>query len=271
MTVRIAIAGAAGRMGRAVIGAAAETRAFVVSGGWVRPDGPAGGQDLGLLAGLGSLGVTASPGLDDAFDGAQAAIDFTLPGALGDVLAACRARGLPLVTGTTGLAESEQAALVEAATVIPIVQAANLSVGVTVLLDLAARAARALGPDFDAEILELHHRHKLDAPSGTALAIGEAVTSQRDGDVAVEAGRGPDSGRRVPGAIGYASVRAGDIVGEHTLLLAGSGERVELTHRAADRRAFAVGALRAAAWLCGVDGTARPPGLYAMADVLGLD
>jgi 4-hydroxy-tetrahydrodipicolinate reductase len=130
---------------------------------------------------------------------------------------------------------------------------------------LAERAAAALGPEFDAEIIDVHHRHKLDAPSGTALAIGAAVAGVRGDNAPVEAGRGPQSGRRAPGAIGYSSVRAGDVVGEHTLMLAGPGERIELTHRAADRAAFAGGALRAAQWLRG-----RPPGLYGMEHVLGL-
>ena len=265
MSLRVAIAGAAGRMGRAVLTAALADPDCAVTGGWVQADDPACGADLGRLAGGAALGIDASADLDTALGDAEVVIDFTLPGALAALLGACRRLGRPLVTGTTGLGSDEQAMVDTAAAELPIVQAANMSVGVTVLLDLAGRAAAALGTGFDAEILEAHHRHKLDAPSGTALAIGAAVSTVRDGDVPVEAGRGPDSGARQTGAIGYASVRAGDIVGEHTLLLAGPGERVELTHRAADRAAFATGALRAAAWL-----RDQPPGRYGMRDVLGL-
>jgi len=261
--MRVAIAGASGRMGRAVLRAAATRADVTVTGGWVRARGA--GDDLGVLAGGTPTGVAASADLATAFDGAEIVVDFTLPGALEAVLEACRRRGLPLVTGTTGLAAGEQAAVVATARDIPVVQAANMSIGVTVLLDLAERAAAALGPEFDAEIIDVHHRHKLDAPSGTALAIGAAVAGVRGDNAPVEAGRGPQSGRRAPGAIGYSSVRAGDVVGEHTLMLAGPGERIELTHRAADRAAFAGGALRAAQWLRG-----RPPGLYGMEHVLGL-
>ncbi len=265
MTMRIAVAGVAGRMGRAVLRSAAAREDVVVTGGWVRRGSGAEGEDLGLLAGRSASGVAASSELAAVLAEAEVLIDFTLPGALGPLLDACRARGLPLVTGTTGLGEAEKTALLDASAEIPVVQAANMSVGVAVLLDLAERAAAALGEAYDAEIVEIHHRHKLDAPSGTALAIGEAVGRARGGEAVVEAGRGPGSGRRAPGAIGYASVRAGEVVGEHTLLLAGRGERLELTHRAADRAAFADGALRAADWL-----RRRPPGLYGMRDVLGL-
>lgn len=262
--MRLAVAGASGRMGRAVLRAAADAGLAVV-GGWVRPGSTADGHDLGTLAGLPPSGIAASVDLATALSDAEVVVDFTLPAALPVLLEHCRGRGLALVTGTTGLEDGQRQAVAEAAAEIAIVQAANMSVGVTILLDLAERAAAALGEDFDAEIIEIHHRHKLDAPSGTALAIGDAVARARPGTPPVEAGRGPGSGRRRPGAIGYASIRAGEVVGEHTLLLAGAGERLELTHRAADRAAFAGGALRAAAWVRG-----RPPGLYGMRDVLGL-
>lgn len=265
MSLRVAIAGVAGRMGGAVLRAALADESLAVAGGWVIRGDAAEGADLGNLAGRTDLGVAASSDLAVALANADAVIDFTLPGGLATLLDGCVERGLPLVTGTTGLESGQQAAVETASRAIPIVQAANMSIGVTVLLELAARATAALGSGFDAEIVEAHHRHKLDAPSGTALAIGAAVSDARGGDVPTEVGRGPDSGAREPGAIGYASIRAGDIVGEHTLLFAGAGERVELTHRATDRGAFAAGALRAAAWL-----RARPPGLYGMRDVLGL-
>jgi 4-hydroxy-tetrahydrodipicolinate reductase len=252
-------------MGGAVLRAALAADTLAVTGGWVMRGDAAEGADLGNLAGRPELGVAAASDLAVVLADADAVIDFTLPDGLATLLGACVERGLPLVTGTTGLAGGQQAAVETAARSIPIVQAANMSVGVTVLLELAARATAALGPGFDAEIVEAHHRHKLDAPSGTALAIGTAVAEARGGDVPTEVGRGPASPARQPGAIGYASIRAGDIVGEHTLLFAGAGERVELTHRAADRGAFAAGALRAAAWLL-----ERPPGLYDMRDVLGL-
>lgn len=263
--MRIAITGVAGRMGVAVVQAAADATSARISGGWVRRGSAAEGKDLGLLAHSAKLGVLAVSDLDAALEGADAVIDFTLPEAIGEVVTYCRGHSVPLVTGTTGLSDEDQAQIVAAAGDIPIVQAANMSIGVTVLLDLAARATAALGPGFDAEIVESHHRHKRDAPSGTALAIGREVDRARGGDCPEDIGRGRDSGLRTAGAIGYSSVRAGEIVGEHTLLLAGPGERVELIHRAADRRAFAAGALRAAAWLAG-----RSPGLYGMRDVLNL-
>ena len=252
-------------MGVAVVQAAADAANARISGGWVRKGSAAAGKDLGLLAHSAELGVVAVSDLDAALGGAEAVIDFTLPEAIGEIVASCRERGLPLVTGTTGLSDEDQVQIVAAARDIPVVQAANMSIGVTVLLDLAARATAALGPGFDAEIVELHHRHKRDAPSGTALAIGSEVARARGGDCPSDVGRGPASGVRSDGAIGYSSVRAGEIVGEHTLLLAGQGERLELVHRTADRRAFAAGALRAASWLAG-----RPPGLYGMRDVLEL-
>jgi len=260
--VPVAIAGASGRMGQALIRALQGAAQFSLSGGLVRSDCSVAGRDLGAIAGLEPLGVCASIDPDQAFAGAAVVVDFSLAGAAEVIVGYCADHGVPLVTGVTGRSQEQEAQLTDAAARIPVVAAANMSVGVNLILGLARRAAAVL-PDYDAEIIEAHHRHKIDAPSGTALAIGRAVADGRDGAPETEMGRRPGDGARQPGAIGYASIRAGDIVGEHTLMLAGAGERVELTHRVTDRAAFAAGALLAAAWVTG-----QTPGLYGMDRVL---
>lgn len=263
--IPVALGGASGRMGKALIRALRDADRFSLSGGLVRPDSSVSGRDLGAIAGLEPLGVSASIKADRAFAGAAVVVDFSLAAAAGVITGYCADHGVPLVTGVTGRSAAQEAQLRDAAARIPVVAAANMSVGVNLLLGLTRHAAAVLS-DYDAEILEVHHRHKIDAPSGTALAIGRAVADARGADQPVEMGRRPGDGARRPGAIGYASVRAGDVVGEHTLLLAGSGERIELTHRVTDRAAFAAGALRAAAWV--VD---QEPGLYGMDSVLAAE
>jgi len=199
--------------------------------------------------------------------GAAVAIDFSQPEAVAAHAAACGAAGVPLLVGTTGFDAGTRRALDAAAQRIPVLIAPNTSVGVNVMTRLAALAARALGDGYDVDVAEAHHRAKRDAPSGTALALGEAVAAARGttlDQVAVYERHGV-TGPRPPGSIGFAVVRAGDIVGEHTVIYAGEGERLEITHRASDRSTFAQGALRAAAWLIG-----RPAGVYGMQDVLGL-
>jgi len=235
---------------------------FSLCGGLVRSDSSVSDRDLGAIAGLEPLGIRASVDPDQAFAGAAVVVDFALAEAAEAIIGYCAGHGVPLVTGVTGRSQSQEAKLIDAAARIPVVAAANMSVGVNLILSLARRAAAVL-PDYDAEIIEAHHRHKIDAPSGTALAIGRAVGEGRDGAPETEIGRRPGDGARRPGAVGYASIRAGDIVGEHTLMLAGPGERIELTHRVTDRAAFAAGALLAAAWVVG-----QPPGLYGMDRVL---
>jgi 4-hydroxy-tetrahydrodipicolinate reductase len=199
---------------------------------------------------------------DGDWVGCVAVIDFTHPSRIEAHASRLAAAGVPWVLGTTGLSDAQQAMVEQAASLIPIVQAANFSAGVTLLLDIARRLAAALPADsFDAEILETHHRQKIDAPSGTALALGRAVADGRGTPMRVR----PAQGARAPGAIGFASLRAGQVVGEHTLLFAGAAEQIFIGHRALDRRMFAQGAVRAALWLQG-----RPPGLYDMTDVIGI-
>lgn len=265
-TLDLVIVGAAGRMGRALLLASAAQADLRLTAAVVRPGHPLVGQDVGSPVGL-ALGVTATSDLDAALALADVVVEFTGPEGCAEVARAAAAAGVPLVSGTTGLDASARAVLAEAARHVPVVHAPNMSVGVSVLTVLVERAARALGPGFDAEISEVHHRHKRDAPSGTALRLGEAVAEGRDqhlADHAVHVREG-QTGPRPDHAIGFAVVRGGDVVGEHTVHFLGDGERLELTHRAERRDNFAQGALRAARWL-----PDQAPGLYGMRDVLGL-
>jgi 4-hydroxy-tetrahydrodipicolinate reductase len=255
-------------MGTALIRLIAAGGEHQLAGALGEPGDPAAGRDAGQVAGMESLGVPITDDLVAALAGCEVAIDFTAPQATGRHAAACAAGGHALVMGTTGLGAPQMAALQAAARRIPVLQARNMSLGVTVLTELVRQAVALLGPDFDVEITEAHHRHKLDAPSGTALQLGEAAAAARGrrlDDVAVYARPALAAGSRPSGAIGFASLRAGTIVGDHTVLLGGAEELLELTHRATDRALFARGALRAAAWLPG-----RPAGLYSLRDVLGL-
>jgi 4-hydroxy-tetrahydrodipicolinate reductase len=254
-------------MGRALVTCITEERELKLTGALTEPKHALLGRDAGEVAGVGSVGVPVTDDRNQALHGAQVAIDFTLPEALEANVKACDAAGTALVVGTTGLTEAHQRAMRKAAHHIPLVYARNMSVGVNVFIELVARAARALGADYDVEIMEAHHRQKVDAPSGTALALGEAVAASRArklDDVAVYARQG-QIGPRVPGTIGFSVVRGGTIVGDHTVLFIGPDEQVEFSHHALDRKTFARGALRAAQWVAG-----RAPGLYTMADVLGL-
>lgn len=257
--IDIVIHGFAGRMGRSVAAAALESDDVRVVGGIAatRPDaGIPGWPDGKCAASLEDLAVS--------FD---VLVDFSSPAGAVAAAEQARASGRPLVTGTTGLDGDQKQSLESASKVVPVVAAPNFSVGITVLVDLVDRAARAVGPDADVEILEAHHRHKADAPSGTALRLGEAVAAQRGEPLERLAcyDRRSEKGARAPDSIGFASLRGGDIVGEHQVIFALDGERIELGHRASDRGIFARGALRAVRWVGG-----RPPGLYGMKDVLGL-
>lgn len=264
--MRIGIAGAAGRMGRLLVQAAAAHPGVVLVAGTVRP-GPAAGADLGTLAGIGALGIPATDRPEAMFAAAETVIDFTRPEALDRHLDLARRHGVALVIGTTGLAPAQERAIAAAAAVVPIVQAANFSAGVTLLVSLVRQAAAALGPEYDIEILEMHHRQKIDAPSGTAIALGRAAAAGRG--IALEDHTEPprqgEVGLRRTGTIGFACLRGGQVVGEHSAIFAGAAEHLILGHRSFDRRVYAEGALRAALWLAG-----RPPGLYGMEDVLGL-
>jgi 4-hydroxy-tetrahydrodipicolinate reductase len=263
---RALIIGAAGRMGRALLKAAPEFQALTVTGALVRPGSDTLGQDAGSAAGQPSLGLPLTADLPAALARCDVAIDFSSPQAASATLAACRAAGTALLIGTTGLAPALTAQLQEVARDIALLAAPNTSLAVTVLTELTRLAARSLPASFDIEIIEAHHRAKRDAPSGTALALGRAAAQGRS--VPAPTGELPAGrpGPRPGGQIGFAVVRAGDIVGEHTVLMAGEGEQLALTHRATDRAVFARGAWHAALWLA-----RQPPGLYAMRDVLQLN
>jgi 4-hydroxy-tetrahydrodipicolinate reductase len=266
MTVQTAIAGVSGRMGRALLEAVAADSDCMLCAAIDRPGSPLVGQDAGAAWGAAS-GVRVTDQPTAVLQGAHALIDFTRPEATLGYLDACAAAGVPLVIGTTGFDDAGKARITAAAQRVPIVFAPNMSVGVNLLMKLAEIAAQVLEDGYDIEIIEAHHRHKVDAPSGTALGLGQAVARAVNRDLASCAvyGREGVTGERDPKTIGFATVRGGDIVGDHTLLFAGIGERVELTHKASSRATFALGALRAAKWLQG-----RAPGLYDMRDVLNL-
>ncbi len=263
--LRVAIAGAAGRMGRCLVQACAESDDVRCTVAQVRAGSDADGRDAGELAGLGSLGVVATAALDVAHDAFDVLIDFTRPELTLDNLAACAAAGVPAVVGTTGFDAAQRRRIDEMATRIPVVLAPNTSVGVTLCLSLLREAARVLGDTVDIEVIEAHHRNKVDAPSGTAMRMGEVLAEALGRNLATDAvyGREGQTGIRERRTIGFSTIRGGDIIGEHTVLFAGPGERVEITHKATNRMTFAYGALRAARWVKG-----RTPGLYDMADVL---
>ncbi len=262
--IRAALIGVSGRMGCALVRAAAEFRDISISAAVASSSSPALGRDAGDLAGIGTIGLPVSADLAAALSQADVAIDFSSAQATESNLKACRAARKPLLIGTTGFAPGLTREIDDAATDIPILVAPNTSLGVTVLIELVRQAARALPVTFDIEVIEAHHRTKRDAPSGTALALGRAAAEGRgqpfDGsDSAVR----KDGRARRDSEIGFAVVRAGDIVGEHTVLFAGMGESLTLSHRATDRALFARGALEAAAWLA-----VRPPGRYFMRDLV---
>lgn len=262
---RVAITGAAGRMGRTLVAACQQTEGVTVTAATERPDNSLLGADVGELAGVGALGVIVAGSLEGAdFD---VLVDFTRSDATLAHLEFCRTAGKKMVIGTTGLDDAGKALIAEAAKDIAIVLAPNMSVGVNLCFRLLDIAARVLGDEVDIEIIEAHHRHKADAPSGTALRMGEIVAAAlgRDLKGCAVYGREGTTGERDRRTIGFETIRAGDIVGEHTVMFAGLGERVEITHKATSRMTFAKGAVRAADWLAG-----RERGLFDMQDVLGL-
>ncbi|BCO30862.1 4-hydroxy-tetrahydrodipicolinate reductase [Thiohalobacter sp. COW1] len=267
MTTRIAIAGAAGRMGRHLIESAHNTEGTQPTVALEAPGHASLGSDAGVLAGVGELGVNVTDDLVAQAERFDVLIDFTIPEATLANVRACRAAGRAIVIGTTGLSDDQKSELAGAARDIPVVFAPNMSVGVNLCLKLLDLAARVLGDTVDIEVIEAHHRHKIDAPSGTALRMGEVVAEAlgRDLKECAVYGREGRTGERDRRTIGFETIRAGDIVGEHTVMFAGEGERVEITHKASSRMTFASGAVRAAAWLAD-----RPAGLYDMQDVLGL-
>ena len=267
---RIAIAGAGGRMGQALIAAVLDATDLALAAALDVPGSPALGADAGATLGR-ATGVQVAHDVDAALAHADVLIDFTRPDGTVAHAAACARHGAALVAGTTGLSPAQKDALARHARTVPIVHSASMSVGVNVLSDLVARAARALGGSYDIEIVEMHHRHKVDAPSGTALGLGEAAARGAGrvlAECAVKAREGV-TGPRKEGTIGFAALRGGDVVGDHTVLFAGAGERIELAHKATSLQNFAAGALRAAHYVA-ARRAAGQPGLADMRDVLGL-
>lgn len=265
--IRVAVTGAAGRMGRVLVEACQQAEGVTLGAAIERPGSSVIGVDAGELVGIGRLGVSVVDNLAAVADEFDVLIDFTRPEVTLANLALCRAEGKRMVIGTTGLDAAQKATLAEAGQEIGIVFAPNMSVGVNLCLKLLDMAARVLGDEVDIEIIEAHHRHKVDAPSGTALAMGETVAKAlgRDLKECAVYGRQGHTGERDRKTIGFETIRAGDIVGDHTVLFAALGERVEITHKASSRMTFAKGAVRAAQWLM-----PQKSGLYDMQDVLGL-
>lgn len=265
--MKIGIVGCAGRMGRMLMNAVIDADGCTLSGGTERPGAVLAGRDLGDLLARDPLGVFVGENPSALFLASDAVIDFTSPAATVSHAALAAEMGKVLVVGTTGLSKDDEAQLALAAQKTAIVYAPNFSVGVNLLMALTERAATILGDDYDIEIVEMHHHHKVDAPSGTALGLGRSAAKGRD--VALDAvwckSRDGHPGARPKGEIGFATLRGGDVVGDHTVMFAADGERVELTHKASSRTVFAKGAVRAALWA-----KEQKPGLYSMRDVLGL-
>jgi len=265
--LKVAIAGAGGKMGAANIRAIAASPGITVISAFDRAGAPAVGRDAGELVGIEALGVTITDDVATALAGADAILDFTAPANSVALAKEAARRGLIHIVGTTGCSEADDAAILEAASSARIVKSGNFSLGVNLLLGLIKQAAAAL-PGFDVEILEMHHNKKVDAPSGTALMLGEAAARGRNLDLKTHSVRVRDghTGPRETGSIGFATLRGGNVIGEHRVILAGPSERIELNHIADNRALFADGAVRAALWA-----RDQQPGLYSMADVLGLN
>ncbi|MBT4932006.1 MAG: 4-hydroxy-tetrahydrodipicolinate reductase [Rhodospirillaceae bacterium] len=265
--MKVGIVGCAGRMGRMLVAETLATDGCALIGGTEHAESPFLGSDLAALAGIDNAGLVVGSDTNALFAEADVVIDFTLPQATIDHADAAVKSGTALVLGTTGLGVAEQMAIEKAAESVTVIQAANYSVGVNLLMALTTQVSGLLDNDYDIEIVEMHHRHKVDAPSGTALALGQAAADGRGVDLQSVSERVRDghTGERTAGDIGFATLRGGDVVGEHSVVFAAEGERIELTHKASSRTLFARGAVRSALWCEG-----KPAGLYSMADVLGL-
>lgn len=265
--MRLAVMGAAGRMGRSLLGAILATDGVTIGGGTEAPGSDMIGQDLGTLAGTGELGITVIDDPLPLFTQVEGVLDFTAPAASTQFAGFAAQARIVHVIGTTGFSEPDLEKLESAARHATIIKAGNMSLGVNLLLALVERASQSLKEEFDIEIVEMHHRHKVDAPSGTALMLGEAAAKGRAINLKNHSVRQRDghTGPRSPGDIGFATLRGGGVIGEHKVIFASDSERIELTHRAEDRSVFAHGAVQAALW-----GRDRGPGLYSMTDVLGL-
>lgn len=261
--MRIALHGATGRMGLAIARLAHAAGDIQIVGAIAAADDPLQGRDIGELCGVGSIGVAVSPDTASGLLGAEVVIDFSVAAAVEPLVALAARNEVAIVSGTTNIDDQAQAAFDKAAEAVPTLWAPNMSMGIQVLAELVEQALERLGPEYDAEIVELHHRKKVDAPSGTARRLAEAVRSVRTGAKEVH-GRDGEVGARRDNEVGVFGVRGGDVAGDHTVYLLGPGERIELTHRASSRDLFAHGALRAARFVAGQD-----PGRYVIADVLG--
>jgi len=266
--MRLVVAGASGRMGRILVQMIHETEGAALVGALEQPDSIAIGQDAGLLAGCGQMGIEISGDALKAISIADGILDFTSPHASVELAGLAAQARVVHVIGTTGFSAEDLTRLEAAARHAVIIKSGNMSLGVNLLAALVEKVARALGPVYDVEIVEMHHRMKVDAPSGTALLLGAAAARGRDIPLEDHSIRGRDgqTGPRETGSIGFAALRGGSIVGDHSVIFAGPGERIELTHKAEDRRIFARGAVQAALW-----GRSRKPGLYSMTDVLELN
>lgn len=268
LDMNLVVVGAAGRMGRSLIAAISDIDGAALAAAVERPGADVIGTDAGELAGLGPLGIPVTDDVAAALVQADGVVDFTAPAVSVRLAGLTADAGIVHVIGTTGLNVEQEKAIAAAGARTAVVRSGNMSLGVNLLSVLVQQAARALGAaDWDIEVLEMHHKHKLDAPSGTALLLGDAAANGRDIDLSENSVRTRDgiTGARQDGTIGFATLRGGSVVGEHTVLIAGEGERIELTHRALDRSIFARGAVKAALWARG-----KKPGLYSMHDVLGL-
>ena len=265
--MRLVIAGAGGRMGRTLMHAIAATKGVTLAGAVEAAGSAVIGRDAGELAGLGANGVKVSSDVAPLLKDADGLIEFTIPAASLALAELSAAAGVAHIMGTTGHSAEEEAVIAKAARRAPIVKSGNMSLGVNLLTALVKRVAQTLGEEYDIEIVEMHHNKKIDAPSGTALMFGRAAAAGRGVNLAQRSVRGRDgmTGARAAGDIGFASLRGGTVVGEHRVIFAGTAERIELTHHAEDRMVFARGALHAALWA-----RSQKPGLYSMADVLGL-
>jgi 4-hydroxy-tetrahydrodipicolinate reductase len=265
--IRIAVVGASGRMGQCLIKATELSEYAELTVAVVRPESPSIGQDAGELAEIGALGVGVLDSLAGVIDKFDVLIDFTRPAPSMQYIDICHRAGKAIVIGTTGYSEQQKELIAKAAKDVPVVLAPNMSVGVNLVFKLLEMTAKVMGESTDIEVIEAHHRHKVDAPSGTALRMGEVIadTLGRDLKDCAVYGREGNIGERERRTIGFSTIRAGDIVGEHTVMFADAGERVEITHKASNRMTFANGAVRAAIWLGD-----KQNGLYDMQDVLGL-
>jgi 4-hydroxy-tetrahydrodipicolinate reductase len=264
---KIGVVGCGGRMGRMLVAEIAATEGCAVAGGSEAPDSGYINQDIGELAGIGRIGIPVGERVEKLMRESDVVLEFTSPAATAEHAGLAASLGTPMVIGTTGLSSEEGDQVRQAAQSVPIVWAPNMSLGVNVLLSVVEEIARRLGPDWDIEIMEMHHRGKIDAPSGTALALGRAVAAGREMvfEKVEQRARDGITGPRRTGDIGFAALRGGDTTGDHHVIFAAAGERLELVHRATTRAIYAKGAIRAARWAVG-----RPPGVYGLKEVLGL-